>query len=123
MRPKFIGAGSIQNFFPRHFLCIGFAKITIIWYVCIIMAITKSAKKAIRQNARRREHNLVYLKAMKKLVKEAHTLTTQKKIDEAKAILPKVYQILDKAAKVGIIKKNAASRKKSRLTKLIERSK
>jgi len=99
------------------------AKIKIIWYLCIIMAITKSAKKAIRQNKRRREHNVVYLKAMKKLVKETQTLTTQKKIAEAKALLPKVYQILDKAAKVGIIKKNAASRKKSRLTKMVERVK
>ena len=87
------------------------------------MAITKSAKKAIRQNKRRREHNLVYLNAMKKLVKEATSLTTQKKLEEAKAILPKVYQILDKAAKVGVIKKNAASRKKSRLTKMIDKVK
>lgn len=87
------------------------------------MAITKSAKKAIRQNKRRRAHNLVYLKAMKKLVKEARTLAAQKKAEEAKAVLPKVYQILDKAAKVGVIKKNAASRKKSRLTKLVEKVK
>ena len=85
------------------------------------MAITKSAKKAIRQNKRKRDHNLVYLNKMKKLVKEVWTFVLQKKINEAKDLLPKVYQILDKAAKVGVIKKNAASRKKSRLTKLIQR--
>lgn len=85
------------------------------------MAITKSAKKAIRQNARRRVRNLAYLNAMKKLIKEAKTFASQKKIPEAKAVLPKVYQIVDKAAKVGIIKKNAASRTKSRLTKLLQR--
>jgi len=85
------------------------------------MAITKSAKKAIRQNKRRRAHNLTYLTAMKKLVKEARSFVVQKKTQEAKALLPKVYQILDKAAKAGVIKKNAASRKKSRLAKAIER--
>lgn len=86
------------------------------------MAITKSAKKAIRQNKRRRAHNLVYLNNMKSLVKEARALVAEKKVKGAKELLPKVYQILDKAAKVGVIKKNTASRKKSRITKLIEKS-
>lgn len=85
------------------------------------MAVTKSAKKAIRQNKRRRVRNLVYLNKMKKLLKEARVFVLQKKIQEAKELLPKVYQILDKAAKAGVIKKNAASRKKSRITKLVER--
>jgi small subunit ribosomal protein S20 len=86
------------------------------------MAITKSARKAIRQNKRRREHNLVYINKLKKLIKEARSLVSQKKYDQAKEILPKVYQILDKAAKVGIIKKNNASRRKSRMSKLVEKS-
>ncbi len=85
------------------------------------MAITKSAKKAIRQNKRRRAHNLNYLKQMKAALKEARTLVAAKKINEAKALLPKVYEILDKSAKVGIIKKNNASRKKSRIAKAIGR--
>ena len=87
------------------------------------MAITQSAKKAIRQNKKRRVRNLVYLDSLKSLLKEAKSLVAQKKIKEAKVLLPKVYQILDKAAKVGVIKKNTASRKKSRLTKLIEKNK
>ena len=86
------------------------------------MAITKSAKKSIRQNVRRKARNLVYKDKMKSLVKEARLLVSQKKIKEAKDILPQVYKILDKAAKVGVIKKNAASRKKSRITKLIAKS-
>lgn len=85
------------------------------------MAITKSAKKSIRQSVRRKARNLVYKNKMKGLIKEARALVTAKKIDDAKKILPKVYEILDKAAKVGIIKKNAASRKKSRIAKLIDR--
>lgn len=85
------------------------------------MAITESAKKAIRQNKRRRARNLVYKNKIKNLVKEAHVLVLAKKTEEAKTLLPKIYQALDKAAKVGIIKKNTASRKKSRLTKLVEK--
>jgi len=48
-------------------------------------------------------------------------LVSQNKIKEAKNLLPQVYKTLDKAAKVGVIKKNTAARKKSRLTKLINR--
>ena len=86
------------------------------------MAITKSAKKAIRQNERRRARNLIYLNKIKKLIKEVRFLVLQKKFKEVKELLPKVYQILDKAAKVGVIKKNTASRRKSRITKLVEKS-
>ena len=81
------------------------------------MAITKSARKSIRQSARRREGNLVYRDNMKKLTKKVRDLVSQKKTKEAKDLLPQVYKILDKSAKVGVIKKNTASRLKSRLTK------
>ena len=85
------------------------------------MAITKSAKKAIRQNKKHKAHNLVYMNKLKNLMKETRSFVTQKKINEAKELLPKVYQALDKAAKVGVIKKNTASRKKSRITKLVNK--
>ena len=85
------------------------------------VAITKSAKKAIRQNKKHRALNLVYINKIKKLVKEAKTFVLEKKHKEAKELLPKVYQALDKAAKVGIIKKNNASRRKSRIAKAIGR--
>lgn len=85
------------------------------------MAITKSAKKAIRQSASRKEHNIAYKNKIKVLVKEARALVLAKKIDEAKKILPSIYAAFDKAAKVGVIKKNNASRHKSRLTKLIDK--
>ena len=84
------------------------------------MPITKSAKKALRQNITRRAKNLKRSKAMKDAVKMYRKLVSQKKFDEAKAMLPKVYQVLDKTAKVGVIKKNAASRLKSRLTLLLK---
>ena len=87
------------------------------------MPITKSAKKALRQNLKRRLKNLSYKKKMKKLLKEVKSLVSQKKIKEAKSLLPQVYKIIDKAAKIKLIKKNTAARKKSRITKLISRIK
>jgi len=85
------------------------------------MAITKSAKKAIRQSARRKEQNLIYKNKIKAVVKEARALVLAKKMTEAKKLLPAIYEAFDKATKVGVIKKNNASRHKSRLTKLIDK--
>ena len=86
------------------------------------MAIIKSAKKAIRQNKTRRVRNLIYINKIKSLVKDIKTFAVQKKVKEAKELLPKVYEILDKSAKVGIIKKNNASRKKSRIAKMVDKA-
>ncbi len=83
------------------------------------MPITKSAKKALRQSLRRRTRNVQKKQKIKNLLKEVKKLISQKKIEEAKKLLPQVYKILDKAAKTGLIKKNTASRKKSRISKLI----
>jgi small subunit ribosomal protein S20 len=87
------------------------------------MAITKSAKKAWRQSLKRKARNLIYKTKIKKLIKEVRSLVLAKKIEEAKKLLPQVYKILDKAAKVRVIKKNTATRKKSRIAKAIGRSK
>jgi len=83
------------------------------------MPIKKSAKKALRQSERRRIRNLQRKRKIKNLLKEVKILVSQKKQEEAKKLLPQVYKLLDKAAKIGLIKKNTAARKKSRITKLI----
>ncbi|PIZ01191.1 30S ribosomal protein S20 [bacterium (Candidatus Gribaldobacteria) CG_4_10_14_0_8_um_filter_33_9] len=87
------------------------------------MPITKSAKKALRQNTKRRKVNIQKKRKIKNLFKDVRKLVSEKKYSEAKKILPLVYKNLDKTAKKGIIKKNAASRKKSRITKLINKIK
>jgi small subunit ribosomal protein S20 len=87
------------------------------------MPITKSAKKALRQSRRKRLFNLRRSKKMKSLVKQVRDLIKEKKKKEALKILPETYKAIDKAAKRGVIKKNTASRKKSRLTKAIEKIK
>ncbi len=83
------------------------------------MPITKSAKKALRQNIKRRIQNLKYKKKIKSLIKKVNFLIKQKNKEEAEKLLPQIYKALDKAAKRGVIKKNTASRKKARITKLI----
>ena len=57
---------------------------------------------------------------MKNLLKKVKSLVSQEKIKESKDLLPQVYKIIDKTAKKGVIKKNTASRKKSRITKLVK---
>jgi len=88
------------------------------------MPITKSAKKALRQSLKKRTRNILKMKKLKSLLKEVKTLVTRvqaKREDEAKKLLPQVYKLLDKAAKTGLIKKNTADKKKSRITKLISK--
>lgn len=86
------------------------------------MPITKSAKKAIRQNKKRRKANIAKKRTIKDLVKQAKDLVDKGKSEEAKKLLPQIYKALDKTAKTGTIKKNTASRKKSRMTKLINKT-
>jgi small subunit ribosomal protein S20 len=86
------------------------------------MAITKSAKKAFRQSQRRRAKNIQKMRKLRSLLKEVTALISQNKDKEAKKLLPQVYKLLDKATKTGLIKKNAASRKKSRITRSITKS-
>ena len=81
------------------------------------MPITQSAKKALRQSIRRRVKNVERKSALKAAIKEYKKLIVAGKFAEAKKYLPQVYKRLDKAAKANLIKKNTASRLKSRLTK------
>ena len=85
------------------------------------MPITKSAKKALRQSKRRGQRNLSQLNAMREIIKKIKKLLTINKKEEALKLLPQAYKIIDKTAKVGVIKKNNAARKKSRLMKLVSK--
>ena len=76
---------------------------------------TTSAKKALRQNITRRAKNVADAKKMKDAIKTFRRLVASKKIDEAKKYIASVYKALDKSAKTNLIKKNKASRLKSRL--------
>ncbi|HEV7702376.1 MAG TPA: 30S ribosomal protein S20 [Candidatus Paceibacterota bacterium] len=81
------------------------------------MPITKSAKKAVRGSLRKKALNDQRKKAMKEVIKKIEKLA---KADKAAALkmLSSAFQAIDKAAKRGIIKKNNASNKKSRLSRI-----
>lgn len=84
------------------------------------MPITKSAKKALRQSARRRVRNLSRTNAYKSAMKELKKLaSTGSQAKEAQNQLAKTYQAIDKASKTGVIKKNKAARLKSAAALLI----
>ena len=80
---------------------------------------TKTAEKANRQNIRRKIRNVKQKTALKETIKEYKKLVAGKKTDEATTQLSTVFKKLDKAAKTNLIKKNKASRLKSRLSKKI----
>lgn len=79
------------------------------------MANTKSAKKRIRSNERRHERNTVYRSRVKTMVKKAEQSIFSGSPDEA--TIREAISTLDKAAVKGIIHKNNAARRKSRLMK------
>ncbi len=86
------------------------------------MPISKSAKKSLRQSFRKKEGNLEKKNVVKKTFKEIKKLVEKKDKDSASKLLPQLYKSLDKAAKIGVIKKGNASRRKSRITKAVNKT-
>ena len=79
------------------------------------MANTKSAEKRIRSNEQKRQRNQMYRSRVKTMIRKAEQLifSGQASEDAVKAAI----STLDKAAVKGIIHKNNAARRKSRLMK------
>lgn len=84
------------------------------------MANTVSAKRAHKASLNKRVFNVRSTRTMRTAVKDIATAISGKKKDEAIKMLPGVQKALDKAAKRGVIKKETASRKKSRLAAAIK---
>lgn len=80
------------------------------------MANIKSAKKRIKVTARNRKRNLIYKNKIKKLIRESRK-ALEKGAENAGELVKQAVKWLDKAASKNIIKKNTASRRKSRLMK------
>lgn len=80
------------------------------------MANSKSAIKSYKQADRKRVFNLRRLRVLKETLKGVVSLIQSKDKSGAEAMMPEVFKQIDKAAKKGILEKNTASRKKSRLT-------
>lgn len=78
------------------------------------MAHHSSAKKRIRQDARKRVQNRYYKKSTRTAIKKLRELTDKQ---EAETFLPKVLSMIDKLAKKNTWHGNKASNLKSKLTK------
>lgn len=86
------------------------------------MANIKSAKKRVLVAIRNNERNTAFKSSIKTAVKKALSLVNGDEKELALA-LSKAYQLCDKAVSKGILHKNTAARKKSRLTKAINKLK
>ena len=81
------------------------------------MANHKSALKRARQNTNRRMRNKAAKTKIKHVVKEVRLAIGENSRDDALNELNQAKSIIDKTARKGIIHKNTAARKISRLTK------
>lgn len=82
------------------------------------MANIKSAKKRILVTAKKTMRNKMIKSSVKTAIKKV--LTSNNK-EEAKVALVNATRAIDKACSKGIYHKNTASRKKSRLSKLVNK--
>ncbi len=80
------------------------------------MANIKSAKKRILTAEKNRLQNVAMKTKIKTAMKKALEFASAKDADALKNALSKVYQLCDKAVSKGVLHKNTAARKKSRLT-------
>lgn len=83
------------------------------------MANHKSAEKRNRQNAVRSARNTHIRSTMRTYVKQVRQAVAEGDMDSAKLALAKAVPCIDKAASKGVIHKATASRKISRLSKLV----
>lgn len=81
----------------------------------------KTSLKRKRADKKRHERNLKIKQQLKKTIKKFQSLLSAKNIEEAKALMGKVFSQLDKAAKKRIIHPQTANRRKSRLMKRLGR--
>ena len=75
----------------------------------------KSSQKRERQNEKRRLRNRSYKGRARTMIKKAFLAIEEGNLDDAKLATTEAVKALDKAAAKGVIHKNNASRRKSRL--------
>ncbi|PRR83939.1 30S ribosomal protein S20 [Clostridium vincentii] len=79
------------------------------------MANIKSSKKRILVTATKTAQNRMVKSALKTTIKKFEVASTASNAEEANALFIKAAKALDMAAQKGILHKNMAARKKSRL--------
>ncbi len=76
----------------------------------------KSAAKRVLTNEKRRQRNMAATSRMKTAIKAVRSATTR---GAAETVLKQTSAVLDRTAAKGIIKRETASRHKSRLAKFV----
>ncbi len=87
------------------------------------MAHSLSAKKRVRQNLKHRARNRARKADVRSQVKSFQTALMTGDMNKAEAELRKAVAVMDKVAVKGTIHRNAASRRRSRLTKRLNAAK
>jgi small subunit ribosomal protein S20 len=77
----------------------------------------QSALKRIRQSEKRRARNTAVRSAVRTAVKAARTALETGPAADARVVLARTIKTLDKAVSKGVLPKNTAARRKSRLTR------
>lgn len=84
------------------------------------MANTKQARKRVRQNEERRQHNKHYKSRMRSAIKKVETAVRQGDKQSAQQALETAVPEIDRTASKGAIHRNAAARTVSRLTRKVQ---
>lgn len=79
----------------------------------------KSSERSVKTDASRRAQNFAVKSSVKTATRKVADSVTAGKAEDAKALLTKASSVIDKAVVKGVIHKNAAARKKSRMAKKI----
>ena len=79
----------------------------------------KSAIKRVRQNEKRRVRNRQIVSTARTFVKRVRAAVDSGNAEEARAALPAAVKALNVAASKGVIHRNQAARKISRLTRAV----
>jgi len=87
------------------------------------MPITKGAQKAHRSSLNKRVFNQRRKRTMDDVIKQIRKFLDTGNAGEAEKLVPEAYKAIDKSEKRGVIKKNTAARKKSRLVQAIKKGK
>jgi len=83
------------------------------------MPVIKSAKKRVKTSLKRNARNREWKAKLKGSIKAFERLVAEGKAAEAENQLKETIKVIDTAAGKGIIHKNNAARKKSRLTRML----
>jgi small subunit ribosomal protein S20 len=87
------------------------------------MANTESAKKRVRQNVKRRALNRWRLRSMRTAIKSFDKAIADGQLDAAADAFKTASAVVDKTAQKGVIHRNQAARRKSRMSARLKKAK